>query len=348
MLSGAVLLGAKAKHLDLPQQDILQLDADMMHFVDRFAGGSGHDLVQLQMLISALFSPGVGGMKYSFSQTLTARDTFRQGRGNCLSFSNMLVALSRYAGLDAYYQEVKVPPSWTAVKEENSFLFSRHVNVLIQPAHTQTGVTVDVKAPKDFKLLRARRLTDEEAFAQHFNNIAVDYMYDGDRVNAFRYLKKAVLLAPLDSSLWVNLGTLYRRFGFFRSAEAAYLHAIGLNSNEYVAMSNLAALYQTTGDNEKYEYYLKKTQSIRNRNPFYRYALAKQAFEAGDYTLAENHLLFAIKEAKTDERFYRLMASVQQKLNHDLEAKKYLAIAETLTTVKNHNGSEAANRFFMN
>ena len=53
---------------------------------------------------------------------MTPGSLFRQpkpsaGRGNCLSFSSMFVAMAREADLTAYFQEVYIPPNWRTVND---------------------------------------------------------------------------------------------------------------------------------------------------------------------------------------------------------------------------------------
>ncbi len=44
-----------------------------------------------------------------------------------MSFTNMFLSMARYVGLNASFQEVKVPPDWT--RRGDSFVLSRHINV---------------------------------------------------------------------------------------------------------------------------------------------------------------------------------------------------------------------------
>jgi Tfp pilus assembly protein PilF len=281
------------------------------------------------MLGYVIFAPGFLEMEYKFDATKTAKEAFETGQVNCLSFAHLFIALSRYAGFKTSYQEVKLPPTWEEIKGTGSYYFLRHVNVNIRLPYRQ--YTVDINAPKEIKFLNAKTISDDAAFAQHLNNIAVDYMQQGDKLNAFRHYKKAILLAPKDASLWTNLGTLYRRYGFYKLAEAAYYHALDLNGKEYTAMSNLAVLYQQTGESNKQEYYLNKIEKIRKQNPYNYFYLAREAYEEGDYSLAEERLFAAINKEKGDVRFYLLMVLVQQKLNNIKAVLKYQKIAEDLS-----------------
>lgn len=329
LLNGKELLGNNAENLSLPEHDILAMDATMADFVDRYVPRRGDDGIRLNILDYAMLAPGILGMEYKFDAINTARQAFDTGQANCLSYAHLFIALSRYAGFKTSYQEVKLPPTWAEIKATGSYYYLRHVNVNLRFPHRQ--YTVDINAPKEIKFLKAKRISDHEAFAQHFNNIAVKYMQEGDKLNAFRNFKKAIILAPKDASLWANFGTLYRRYGFYKLAETAYYHALYLNEKEYTAMSSLAGLYLLTGESDKREYYLKKVERIRKQNPYNYFYLARKAYKKGDYSLAQKRLSAAISKEKGDLRFYLLMVLVQQKLNNNEAVLKYQKIAEELS-----------------
>ena len=68
--------------------------------------------------------------------TLTASEAFHTRRGNCLTFSNMFVAMARYAGLNAWYREVEIDPEWNS--REDTLLVSLHVNAAARTAARKT------------------------------------------------------------------------------------------------------------------------------------------------------------------------------------------------------------------
>lgn len=328
LLSGKQLLGDDAQSLSLPEPDILSIDAAMIEFVDRYVPRIHHSRQRLDNLHLAIRSTGVLAMKYEFDATRTASEAFHSGQANCLSYAHLFIALARQAGFNASYQEVKLPHSWAEMDNASSFYYLRHVNVIIQLPFSEA--TVDIKAPPTYHSARTKRISDNAAFAQHFNNIAVEHMQQGDTLNAFKNFKKAILLAPTDSSIWVNLGTLYRRNKHPRLAESAYLHALSLHDNEYIAMSNLVSLYQGTGEFDKQNYYLDKVEGVRKRNPYNYFYLARDAYKIGDYSTAEEHLTTALRKEKLEYRFHLLMVLIQQKLDNNKAALKHQKIAEGL------------------
>ena len=187
------------------------------------------------------------GLEYD-ETTRTAAETFRTRRGNCLSFSNMFVAMARRVGLDVEYQEVDVPPDWSF--KDDAFVLNRHVNVLVDLGKDGEHV-VDFNMD-DFRTTYDRRaISDARALAHFYNNLAVERMQAGDTASALLYFRRATVHDPLFSPAWTNLGILYLRKGHPDYAEAAYLQALKADERDLVAMSNLANLYERRGDQER-------------------------------------------------------------------------------------------------
>ena len=65
----------------------------------------------------------------------------------------------------------------------------------------------------------------------------------------------ALQLSPQMSHLWVNLGVVYRRADQHQAAEAAYLHALEVDSFDRSAMNNLMVLYDLLDREEEYLYW---------------------------------------------------------------------------------------------
>jgi Flp pilus assembly protein TadD len=319
-----------AEPSDIPPIDdsaVLALDPKMQVFLDRYVNARDGDYIKLQQLVYAMLNEGTFGLDYD-DRTRTAAETYRVGRGNCLSFTNMFVALAREAGLDVHYQEVDIPPDWT--QQGGTFVLNRHVN-----AHVDLGLAgehvVDFNLD-DFKASYERRIvSDRRAMAHYFNNIGVERMQAGEPAAAFANFRKA--LADNDSRFapaWANLGTLYRREGYPAYAEASYHQALKVNRKDSVAMSNLAALYDAQGDAEQAAYYRDRVTYHRTRNPYYRYQLAREAFLAQDYEAAISHLKYAIRKRETEDAFYFLLGLSYLQTGDQKAARRWLEKAEAV------------------
>jgi len=288
---------------DLPELDILELSPEMKMFLDDHVRGRRNENEKLRLLIFAVMGEGTFRLIYD-ETTRTAAETFRDQRGNCLSFTNMFIAMARYLGLEASYQEVEVPPDWSLAGQ--SFLLNKHVNVLLELGHGMRVVDFNIY---DFKMRFDRRvISDRRGRAHYYNNLGVEKMLDGDNSLALAHFHRSLSEDESFGPAWINLGILHRREDFPDYAEAAYLQALKIDSLDLVAMSNLANLYEAEGLVEQAAHNRAMVESHRMENPYYRYMLATEAFTAGNYRAAIDHLRFAIDDRPHEDLFYSLMS----------------------------------------
>jgi len=317
LLQGEVL-GGPSDQATVSEDEILALDPRMIRWVEHYVDIHADPISRLNQLLYAMIGKGTFGLEYDDS-THSASETYRTRRGNCLSFTNLFVAMARHVNLDANFQEVEIPPDWT--RKDNTFMLNRHVNVLVRIGERGKQV-VDFNI-EDFRTTYDRRkVSDERAMAHFYNNMGVQNMQEGDPRLALSYFRKAILDNNQQfSPAWSNLGTLYLSQGYPRHAEAAYLKALEVYPNEYVAMSNLARLYEQTGDSEKADFYNGQVASHRMKNPYYRYQLAREAFFSHDYETAIKHLKLAIRKKQSEDSFYFLLGLSYRQLGEQAEAE---------------------------
>jgi tetratricopeptide (TPR) repeat protein len=239
----------------------------------------------------------------------------------------MFIAMARYLGLPATYQEVDMPPDWSLAGE--SFLFSQHVN-----AHVDLGTNlinvVDFYGYNMELAEKQRIVSDERGRAHYFNNIAVDYMLADDTPRAFADFYQSIQADRTFAPAWINLGILHRRAGLAAYAEAAYLQALDLEPSNMSAMSNLSNLYEEEGYPELAAFYDERVQSHRLGNPYYRYKLAQTAVMEGDYAAAIGHLEFAIDLQPQEHRFCSLLGVAYLMSGDRAQAQHWMARAESL------------------
>jgi Flp pilus assembly protein TadD len=281
-------------------------------------------VARLQQLSHAIISQESFGLTYD-ETTRTASETFRARRGNCLSFSNMFVAMARQVGLSVSFQEVDTPPDWSF--RNDAFVLNRHVNVHVDLGREGEHV-VDFNMA-DFRTSYDRRqISDARAMAHYHNNVAVERMQAGDTRSALSHFREAIHADPSFSPAWTNLGTLYSREGHPDHAEAAYRQALEADPHDLVAMSNLASLRERQGDRQEASRLRRRVSDHRLRNPYYRFQLARQAFEAQDYDTAIGHLDDAVRLKKNDDQLYFLLGLCHLKKGDQRKAERFLARAE--------------------
>ena len=324
LLAGQVL-GGPSSESTVSESDILAMTPRMVRWVEHYVDVNADPYSRLNQLLYALISKGTFGLEYDDS-TRTAEDTYLTRRGNCLSFTNMFVAMARHLELNASFQEVDIPPDWT--RKDNTFMLNRHVNVLIKIGDRGKQV-VDFNI-EDFRSTYDRRkVSDERAMAHFYNNMGVQSMQQGNPRLALNYFRKAILeneqqFAPA----WSNLGTLYLSQGHEEHAERAYLKALDVYPLEYVAMSNLARLYEKKGDPTRAQFYNDQAASHRMKNPYFRYQLAREAFFAHEYETAVKHLKYALRKKPSEDSFYFLMGLAYRQLDKPAEADEALQNAQ--------------------
>ena len=322
-------LAAGAGPGQVAPRDILALSPEMAAFLDEHVNRDANQETRLVQLVHAFFGQGQFVLAYD-DTTRTAAQTFSAQRGNCLSFTNLFIALARDLGLRANYQEVEIPANWSM--REQTFLFSKHVNVLVDLPSTRSRVIdFDTFGYDDFN--DSRVILDQRARAHYFNNIGVEHMLAGHTAIAYANFRESLRQDFTFGSAWINLGNLHRREGYPAYAEAAYLEALLYDNSNLIAMSNLAHLYTAEGRTHLAEKYAERVTSHRMKNPYYRYLLANAAFSEGDYRSAIQNLKFAIRERKEEDRFYLLMSFSYLMSGDKEKAERWMEKAEEVASL---------------
>lgn len=293
--------------VEVGNADILGLSDEMKAFVDGTLAAQATDDDRAWALAWSMLDPNILDFEYTPRDTLTASEAFRLRRGNCLAFSNMFVAMARYAGIDTWYREVQADPEWTSIDE--TLLVSRHVNAAAVFRGNEYVIDVSGRPvrPKE----RHRVLSDREAEAQFYNNLGADALVVNDLPLAHAWFRKAIETRRGQGYAWSNLGVVLKRNGQVEDAIAAYRTALALDSRNSVAMNNLFALYEELGDMEKAAEMQERVERNRRRNPFYLHHLAEVAFAEGDYEEAMRQARRAIRLQKQEYRFHYTLAQLR-------------------------------------
>ncbi len=310
----------------LDDTDILALSPAMLAFLDKALGSDVPRSQRTTRLARAILEPNTLGFSYDALRTLTAADAFDQRRGNCLAFSNLFVAMARQLGLDAWYQEVPLPPQWSDV--DGVWLVNLHVNVVIPASHGHWVVDVSGQEMPDNQ--RARRLTDSEALALYLNNLGAEALLAQDLPRAYAYLRKAIGIAPRLPHVWSNLGVAYDRNGQTGDAIRAYELALRLDPLESRSAGNLFEIFKREGNLQAAEKLQARVEKRRRRNPYYLQQLARQALAEQRYEEADRLLRRAIAFNDEDYRFHYDLARTRALLGNPEAARKSLSRAQEL------------------
>jgi tetratricopeptide (TPR) repeat protein len=307
--------------------DVLAVTPEMEKFLERYVLKYSNQQTRLDMLTTAVARTGVLGFEYDETHTMTSSEAFEARMGNCVAFSNLMVALARRVGLDARYQEVSIRSDW-ANYEGDTVLLYKHVNVVIETRNMSWVVDVsgiDIR-PTD----RRKLIDDTYAKALYLNNIAVEALLGNDLPRAYAYMRKAIETDFRVTDPWVNLGVLYGRNDQLDDAAFAFNRALQIDSNEYSALSNL---YEVYVEQEKFESAADlepRVERYRRNNPYYLLRLSDEALEQRQYEESISLLRKAIKKKEDDHQLYFALAKTQYLSGELAEAESSLLRAREL------------------
>lgn len=324
LVSGERLFDPPLSDDETPAVGILDVDDDMRDFVAAAIRPNTRSTTRFHDLLQGMADVGLTRPDYNADRTLTAAETFRTRAANCLSYTNLFVALARQAGLDADYQVVDVPPEWDA---QSGFLIRyTHINVLVRNVrlaeHYDNQVTVDFYEVHPAPYYRRRVVSDAYAKSLYYANRAVNQMRAGAARGAFGYLRRAIETAPENEDLWINLGAAYAMEGDYGSSVEAYEVALQIDSDSRAAMSGLARSHGKAGHTELAEFYRKRVDDYLEKNPYYYYAIARTAIAQQQYSQSLTAIDRAIELNRRDGRFYFLKGLAEQGLGR-MEAARF-------------------------
>jgi Flp pilus assembly protein TadD len=297
--------------------DILKVSSEMIEFAEQHAPRNLKHANKAFNLAYASLDRNFLNFRYDPSVTLSAEDAFRLKQGNCLSFSSMIVAMARAAGLVAWYQEVDVPQEWSSINE--TLLVARHVTAVVEDQHLEYVVDISRKYNEQDRKNRdhfgtyhwRRKISDKEALAQFYNNLGVDALIDGQLGEAHAWFVKALDTDHDAGFVWSNLGVVYRRNSQDKDAETSYKVALELDSRNSTALNNLYALYVEQGNEAAASDVQAQVERYRRKNPYYLQQLSTEAMEQQRYKAAIGLIQRALKIKEEEYRFHLTLARAQ-------------------------------------
>lgn len=287
---------------------------------------------------------GLGyGIQYNANATRTAQETFDKRSGNCVSLANLFVASARYVGLKASYQAADVPEDWE--EKQGFYVVPGHINVVVdlprdslfisrnrlRDIPSQKRMVVEFVGVYAGKNLKTRKIPDDRAHAEYYNNQAMLRFTEGDIEQSLAYLEKATDTYSKSDFIWSNYGVVLKHSGNIDAAEKAYLKALKLNARNLSAISNIYVLYDETKQREKALKFSKKAAKYARKNPYYLAKLASHDAKLGNYEPAIALLHKAIRKKPTEPKFHHQIAVAYLKQKNYQKVEKHLLEAEKLS-----------------
>ncbi len=289
-------------------ESLFEIDPSITSLVrERFQHSDKHR--RAKRLTDWLTAEDGHNMVYDLNANFAPQQAFTQKRGNCLSFTMLVVTLANDLGINLEYNDVDLPDIW-GLDENTGFIYYRHINAIFKsPNKTQV---FDLAIDDYDAAFPQRTISERSAGALLHSNLGVEALKKNELELASHHLKLAVSIDPVNPQLWINLGATYKRQGNHPRAEAVYLTALELDDYNSIAASNLERLYRELGQNNKADRYQKIAAKARNNNPYALYQKAKDHLAEKKPRLARKAIKRAIRLHKKDSRFFALSSQINQ------------------------------------
>ncbi len=237
-----------------------EIDDEIRQLAQDVTSDATTDKQKVRAIVHAIIGLSGFSISYDWLSNKTAREVFREGKGNCLAYSNLFVGMARSVGVDAAYADVQFVERIT--REAEIVVRSTHITAAVRrPAGS---VIIDFTATPEREYLGFEVISDLEAIANFYNNQGFLYGYFTETEDVeFDPLEKelemyrlALEILPTFSRARNNLGVALRRRGQVDEAIEQYKLAIEHNPKSAEAHSNLgtAYLHQDRTDDALREY----------------------------------------------------------------------------------------------
>jgi Tfp pilus assembly protein PilF len=230
-------------------------------------------------------------LRYSLTPTRDANQTFRSRLGNCLSFSNLFVAIARTQRLNPFYVEVVDYQRWNY--RDGQVVSQGHIVAGLYVANqlqTFDFLPYRAKSYKSFQPIDEARAT-----AHYYNNLGAEALFDGDQVSAERWISLAYEIAPDFVKAINNLAVVRSREGRFEEAADLYRKGLTYEPEDIALLTNLAALDRRMGRAAEADRLTATIEGANNTNPFFFLAQAEVALAANDLDKAKRLLIEALR-----------------------------------------------------
>lgn len=280
------------------------------------SGGSEHDKVK--RVVDFIFDDL--HLVYSLTPTRDAESTFRAQRGNCLSFVNMFVGLSRSVGLNPFYVEVTDYQTW-----------NHRAGMVISQGHIVGGMYLEGELktydflpykPKAYK--KFKPIDDLTAVAHYYNNLGAEALLAGDLQQALRLVGIAHQLAPRFEKSLNNLGVCKARAGDLAGALELYKKGLEIDPANTMILTNMSRVYQQQGRLDDATALLSQVEAANTDNPFFFVYEGDMALAKGDNQKALDYMVRALRLDSEVPEVHVGLTKVYLALGDVERAKHYL------------------------
>lgn len=288
-------------------------------------GGGGTALEPLRRLQLALLDSKDFTFEYDRIASYTAAETLAKKKGNCVSFTNLFIAMARSLG----------KPVQAALLTRRGDT-SKHGDLVVVYGHMVAALPKGNNATVfDFYQQRQESrgelvlIDDLEVAAISASNWGVEALKQGDLSRAHELLETAARLSPLLPDIYGNLGLVRWKVGDKEGAFEAFRIGLALDKQRPSILNNVASIYLEMGRREDARAAL-AAANHGMASPYFLIAV-------GDIEFAQKHHKEALKyyqqahrrDRKIQEPLWAI-ARAQQALGNEAAARKALEKAEKL------------------
>lgn len=230
-------------------------------------------------------------LQYALAPTKNAVDTYRTRAGNCLSFVNLFVGVSRELGLTPYYVEVTDLQKW-----------NHREGMVVSQGHIVAGMYLDgVLRTFDFLPYRQKAYRDFQpiddltAAAHYYNNLGAEALLGGDLPRARELITTATRVAPRFDKAINNLGVIQARSGEPAKALETYQRGLAISPENPTILINMARALQQLGRGQEADQTLARVESENTTNPFFFIYEGEVALGRGDTDKALDYMVRALR-----------------------------------------------------
>ena len=322
-----------------PDINPLAIDPSVEELLDHELNPNDTTYKKVRDINALILEPNKLAIGYDTLVTGTAQETLDNKIANCVGYSHLFIAMARYAGMDAHYQEVEIKPTWR--KQGEWLVSSRHINVYGR-ADRLGDYHSDIDLSVRYRTLSSRPISDESALALHYNNIAMDHLVAGRSLDAFSYLSKALLADHQREDLWANLGTIFKRNNQLEAAKWSYRRALKEKPGFSTAIVHLLSVAELEEDTTEIERLNRKLKRLYRTNPWFYAQQAHAAINDNRWPDALKSIQRAIDMLESEFEFYLTAYQIALRTDNQALVTEYLARAQELAIDRQHELIEQA------
>ncbi len=211
------------------------------------AAGGGSTLEQLGRLQKHLFDESRFVFDYFARETRAAAEAFETRRSNCVSCTNLFIALARSLDIPVQAALAQVPRQTETLGD--LVVVNSHIVALYR--HSKGRTVYDFDRNRGQRPLGYQSIGDLELTAIYLNNLGAEKLIARQAAAAIRFFEDAARLAPDLAASHLNLGVALERQGEVGAALDAYLLALQIEPRDLSTRNNLRNLFSRMAEGRR-------------------------------------------------------------------------------------------------